>query len=171
MDWWPYLQSFLGYHTYPAISSSGQSGEVSLRPKLQMGTTRSRDAENLIPTHTVCEQQSQGCLLVAQLCSTLCNPTDGSPPGSSVHGASQARILEWGAISFSRGSFQARSWTWVSALAGRFFTIWAAAEPTADQVCLLVPRHLRCSLIDTYQGSLVTGRTALYIGYVGCWLH
>ena len=41
---------------------------------------------------------------VAQLCPTLCNPVDCSPPGSSVHGILQARILEWVAISFSRES-------------------------------------------------------------------
>ena len=39
---------------------------------------------------------------VAQLCPTLCDPVDCSPPGSSVHGILQARILEWVAISFSR---------------------------------------------------------------------
>ena len=38
------------------------------------------------------------CCLVAQLCPTLCNPIDCSPPGSSIHGISQARILEWVAI-------------------------------------------------------------------------
>ena len=43
--------------------------------------------------------------LVAQLCLTLCDRMDGSPPGSSVHGISQAEILEWVAISFSGGSF------------------------------------------------------------------
>ena len=46
------------------------------------------------------------CVLVAQSCPTLCNPMDCSPPGSSVHGILQARILEWAAISFSRGSYQ-----------------------------------------------------------------
>ena len=38
---------------------------------------------------------------VAQLCPTLCDPMDCSPPGSSIHGVFQARVLEWGAISFS----------------------------------------------------------------------
>ena len=38
---------------------------------------------------------------VAQSCSTLCNPVDCRPPGSSVHGIFQARVLEWGAIAFS----------------------------------------------------------------------
>ena len=44
-------------------------------------------------------------VLVAQSCLTLCNPIDYSLPGSSVHGISQARILVWGAIAFSRGIF------------------------------------------------------------------
>ena len=39
---------------------------------------------------------------VAQLCPTLCDPVDCSPPGSSIHGILQARVLEWAAISFSR---------------------------------------------------------------------
>ena len=41
---------------------------------------------------------------VAQLCPTLSDPIDGSPPSSSVHGIFQARVLEWGAIAFSEGS-------------------------------------------------------------------
>ena len=60
----------------------------------------------------------------AQLCPTLCDSVDCSPPGSSVHGISQARILEWVAVSFSRGSSQTRDQTGVS-IAGRFFTIRA----------------------------------------------
>ena len=45
-------------------------------------------------------------VLVTQSCPTLCNPMDCSPPGFSVHGILQARILKWAAISFSRGSSQ-----------------------------------------------------------------
>ena len=48
---------------------------------------------------------------------------DYSPPVSSIHGILQARILEWIAIPFSRGSFQSRDQTWVSHVAGRFFTV------------------------------------------------
>ena len=44
----------------------------------------------------------------------LFQPLDCSPPGSSLHGISQVKILEWIAISFSRGSFQPREWTHVS---------------------------------------------------------
>ena len=59
---------------------------------------------------------------VAQLCLTLCNPMDCSLPSSSVHGILQARILEWLAIPFSRGSSQPRDRTQVSHIAGGFFT-------------------------------------------------
>ena len=67
-------------------------------------------------------------VLVTQSCLTLFYPMDWSLPGSSVHGILQARILEWVDIPFSRGSFQPRDWTWVSHIAGRFFTIWAPRE-------------------------------------------
>ena len=49
-----------------------------------------------------------------QLCPILCNTMDHSPPGSSVHGILQAKILEWVAISFSRGSSCPRNQTLVS---------------------------------------------------------
>ena len=62
---------------------------------------------------------------VVQSCLTLRDPMDCNLPGSSVHGILQARILEWVAIPFSRGSSQPRDRTHVSCIAGRFFT----AEP------------------------------------------
>ena len=63
-----------------------------------------------------------GCVCArAQSCPTLCDPMDYSPSGSSVHGILQARILEWVAISFSRGSSPLRDQTHVSCLAGGFF--------------------------------------------------
>ena len=65
---------------------------------------------------------------------------DCSPPGSSVHEIFQARILEWGAISFSRGSSQPRDRTRVSCTAGRLFTDWGTRE-THDLLHLI-------SLID-----------------------
>ena len=63
------------------------------------------------------------CCLVSKLCPTLCNPSDCSPPGSSVHGILQARILEWVAVPFSRRSSQPRDQTHVSLIASEFFTI------------------------------------------------
>ena len=62
---------------------------------------------------------------IAQLCLTLCDPMDCSLSGSSIHGIFQARVLEWIAISFSRGSSWPRNRTRVSRIAGRRFTIWA----------------------------------------------
>ena len=57
-----------------------------------------------------------------QSCLILCNPVDCSPPGFSVHGIFQARILKWVAISYYRGSSQPRDQTSVSCIAGGFFT-------------------------------------------------
>ena len=62
-------------------------------------------------------------VLVAQLCLTLCNHINCSPPGSSVHGIFQARILEFVASPFSRGSSLLKDLTRVSFMAGGFFTI------------------------------------------------
>ena len=62
-------------------------------------------------------------VLVTQSCPTLCDPMDCSLPGSSVLGISQARVLEWAAIPFSRGSSQPRDQTQVSCIADGFFSI------------------------------------------------
>ena len=69
------------------------------------------------------------CVLLAQSCRTLCNPVDCNPSGSSVHGNFQARILEWVAIPFSRGSSQPRDRTQVSCIEGRFFATVLPAKP------------------------------------------
>ena len=58
-----------------------------------------------------------------QSCPTLCDLIDGSPAGSAVPGILQARILEWIAISFSRGSSQPRGGTQDSCIAGRRFIL------------------------------------------------
>ena len=68
------------------------------------------------------------CCSVGKSDPTLCNPTDCSPPGSSVYGILQARILEWLVILFSKGSSQPRDRTQISCIAGRFFTVWATRE-------------------------------------------
>ena len=90
---------------------------------------------------------------VAQSCPTLCNPVDCSLQGSSVHGIFQARVLEWVAISVSRGSSRPRDRTQVFRIEGRCFTIWAAREahPTSSaesQQILLAP--LKGSRIEPY---------------------
>ena len=65
---------------------------------------------------------------VTESCPTLCDPMDWSIPGSSIHGILQARVLEWVAIAFSRGSPQPRDQTQVFRIAGRHFTIQATWE-------------------------------------------
>ena len=65
---------------------------------------------------------------MTQSCLTLCDPMDCSLPGSSVHGIFQARVLEWGPISFSRRSSWPRNRTQVSCIVGRRFTVWATRE-------------------------------------------
>ena len=85
-------------------------------------------------------------------------PMDCSPSGSSVHGIFQARLLEWVAISFSRGSSWPRDWTQVSCIAGRFFTterpgklfiVNAYGESEAAQSCLTLCDPMDCSLPDS----------------------
>ena len=72
------------------------------------------------------------CEVASVLLLTLCHPMDCSLPGSSVNGILQARILEWVAISFSRGSSWYRDWIPVSCgscIAGRFFTAEPPGKP------------------------------------------
>ena len=67
------------------------------------------------------------CAQLLQSCPTLCDPTDCSPPGSSVHGISQARILESVAMPSSRGSSWPRDQTCVSCIAGLYHSAtWEA---------------------------------------------
>ena len=87
-------------------------------------------------------------MLVAQSCLTLCKPTDCSPPGSTVQGILQARILEWIAIPFSRGSSWSWDWTWISCIVGGLFRVWAAREAHSEGryyincVCYLSHKNL-----------------------------
>ena len=73
-------------------------------------------------------------------CSSAFGHMDCSPPGFSVHGISQTKVLEWVAISFSRGSSRPRDRTWVPCNVGRFFTDWA----TRRAIWII-----RCCLINT----------------------
>ena len=89
-----------------------------------------------------------GCL-VAKSCVTLCNPMDCSLPGSSVHGISETRILEWVSISFSRGSSWPRDWTHISCIGRWILYHWATREALNFGLFLTRYSHvlafLRCS--------------------------
>ena len=77
------------------------------------------------------------CVLT-QSCLTLCNPLDCSSSGSSAHGILQAKILERVSISFFKGYSWPRGWTWVSCIAGSFFT----TEPPGNHIWELC--NMRC---------------------------
>ena len=83
-------------------------------------------------------------ILVVESCPTLCDPTDCSPPGSSVHGILQARILGWVAISFSTGSSWPKNWTQVFCIGGRFYETTKYTGPII--ILILQIRILRVRL-------------------------
>ena len=87
---------------------------------------------------------------VTQLCLTLCNHTDRNPPGSSVHGIFQARILEQEATSFSRGSSQPRNQTHVSYISciGRQILYHCALSIIPILFIIPVKRFLLCANSD-----------------------
>ena len=71
---------------------------------------------------------------------TVCDPKYCGPPGSSLNGIFQARILEWVVVSFCKGSSQSKDQIWVSCIAGRFFTVWATREaPTIVTMIYITP--------------------------------
>ena len=78
--------------------------------------------------HRIRHAVVQNAVLIPQSCPTLSDPVYSSLPGSSFHGLLQARILEWVATSCSMGSSWPRNQTWVSCIAGRFYTIWVTSE-------------------------------------------
>ena len=107
-------------------------------------------------------------MLALQSCLTLCNPMDCSPPGSTVYGISQARILKWVAISFSRGSSQPRDGTHVSCIVRWvfFFTTgplgkhceFTAAAAKSLQSCLTLCNPMECNLSDSSVHGISQGR-------------
>ena len=101
-----------------------------LRSTLDLRTTVCMHAESLL------------------LCPNLCGPMDCSPPASSVHGVLWARIPEWVVVPFSKRSSQSRDRTWVSWIAGRFFTIWASHQgsPSSLGQTSLHSASLYCAL-------------------------
>ena len=75
----------------------------------------------MILGHMVCKRNAAAAAKSLQSCPTLCDPIDGSPPGSPVPGILQARILEWLVIFFSRGSCSLRDQTGVSCIGKQIF--------------------------------------------------
>ena len=90
------------------------------------------------------------CMLNHSVTSDSLRPMNCSPPGPSVHGILQARILQWVAIPFSRGSSQPRGQTWVFRIAGRFFIIWAIREAPVCKVLLFNLPHKNLCFLEKY---------------------
>jgi len=90
----------------------------------------------------------------AQSCWTLCDPMDCSPTGFSVHGIFHVRILEWVAISSSRGSSPPRDWTGISCvswISGRFFTVEPLGKPDVPWTRI----KISCGqILEIYKGIL-----------------
>ena len=105
---------------------------------------------------------------VSQSCPTLCDPMDCSLPLSSIHGIFQARVLEWVAISFSRGSSWPRDRTLVSRIVGRCFTIWATREVLRVHVFVWNMIFSSCisksGIAGSYDNSLFSFFTVFHSG-------
>ena len=125
----------------------------------------------------VCTEQKESLeSLVVQSCPTLCDPMYCSLPGSSVHGIFQARILEWIAISFYRGSSRPRNGTQVSRIVSRRFTVWATREEKSHQrlaqICsnralaITVPSQLSASCLWLCQFPGITIASPLDCIYI-----
>ena len=94
---------------------------------------------------------------VVQWCPALCNPMGCSLPGSPVHGIFQARVREWAAISFSRGSSQHGDQTWASCIADRRFTVWAT--------------RYKCFFFMVFNHLIYSVPFQLYSGSTSCFLY
>ena len=92
------------------------------------------------------------CCLIAESCPALCDPVDCSPPGSSVHGILQARILEWAAVSVSRGCSQPRDQTHISCTGRR---VLFTAEPPGK------PRSVLWMVKATASHAIIIGYCSL----------
>ena len=91
------------------------------------------------------------CCLVAKSCPTVCNPLDCSLPASSVHGISQAWILEWVAVPFSGGSSPPRGWTPVSCIGRWVLYLWGTRKAPVALISLMkMPGHGKGQIMPQY---------------------
>ena len=101
----------------------GQRSPVGVAEPLRKWIDTTRDSQTLRRTRREVAWRQGKESEVAQSCPTLCDPIDCNPPGSSIHGIFQARVLEWVATAFSRGSSQPRDRTRDSRVVDRRFTL------------------------------------------------
>ena len=124
-------------------------------------------------TYTYMCTHTHICVCACSVTSVMSNslrPYGLQPARLLCSGISQARILEWFDISFSRGSSRPSDWTWVSCIAGRFFTNWATREAhVCVCVCVCVCVHARVSVIGVGTGNLpyIYVCTYIYVYKIG----
>ena len=115
----PHMQAFIPQH-YPSgggVPGTMQRERIWVRERaipVQLGSTLLKATDPISEVMIIISIIIEFLCSDAQSCPTLCDPMDCSLPDSSVHGISQARILEWVAISSSRGSSQPRDQTHIS---------------------------------------------------------
>ena len=123
----------------PSVPPSPQPGQETAGGKTgsaDFSTPRHLHALHWQRTHL--SQCCCWCCLAAKSCPTLCDHMDYSPKDSSVHAISQARILEWVAISFSRGSFRPRDQTCVSCIDRQLSYHWATWESSISPIFIIL---------------------------------
>ena len=129
--WLRHTMIYLSTHLLKNNLSCFQYLSISSKVVKRMKDEPQRRWENICKAciqKKTCTTEVKVKVLAAQSCPTLCNPMNYSPPGFSDCGILQARILEWVAVPFCRGSSCPSDWTQKSCTAGRFFTIWATRE-------------------------------------------
>ena len=143
LQWHVLVLVFKAFWVYFSIRYEGKSNSwIDIWPSCFPSTTWGRDCLlSIVYSWLFCHKVKES--EVVQSCPTVWDPMNCSLPGFSVHGIFQARVLEWVAISFSRGSSWPRDQTQVSCTVGRRFTLRATRE---DHKCLsLLLGSLLCS--------------------------
>ena len=152
------LPSYIFHLTFPTDSFSLASRQAHFHLVLKhclyyFSRTALPYLDSLLSLQTaesiVCLHLYLRCCLVTKSCLNLCDPMDSSLQGSSVHGISQARILERVAISFPRGSSWPRDWPHISCIGRQisFFNHWATKEAHIYiySFSTPIPTSVRCS--------------------------
>ena len=142
------------------------------------GTEKERGQEPTRAGHWITDFKSCGMWitslmkgLVSQLFLTLCNPMDCSPLGSSVYWTQQARILEWAAIPFSRGSSPLRNRTRVSCMGRQILYTWATWEAydSYTMLYIVIPNSMHSDFIVDRCWNLTFPVSSFWFFIHGSW--
>ena len=143
--------------------------QLELDMEQQTGSKSEKEYVKAVYCHpaSLIYTQSEWVSEVTQSYPTLCDPMDCSLPGSSVHEIFQAWVLEWVAISSSRGSSQPRDRTQASHIVGRCFTIWATREVRGAELYAIICRvhHVKARLDEAQTGIKIIGRNINNLRY------